>query len=241
MTHRFRVTLASLVLFTLQGACASLSTLESARTVKHQTFSVETVVLGQGYTQPATTAASNEADENEEQSDQASRPRIQPISVALVGRDSSEDIKNGQVEFSLSSAGNLTFGFKYQFIDLGPLAASAGFKLGTDLISFIDFLTDEEDESDDDEFDLWKKQVQVALPLIISIHPLPGFDLYASGRAQWLGSAAGYHKLLVGTAGACFGKTLGFCAEAGRFYSSNTEFDGYYGAFSVKFESEPSE
>ena len=238
MTPRFTISLLTLAIFCLQGACASMSTLESARTVKRGTFSVETVVLNESYTQPQTTP---EATDEEMQADRASSPRIQPISVSLVGRDSSEEIENGQVEFSISSAGNLMFGFKYQFIDLGPFAASAGFKLGTDVISFIDFLTDDEGESDDDEFDLWKKQVQVALPLIISIHPLPGFDLYASGRAQWLGSAAGYHKLLVGTAGACFGKTLGFCAEAGRFYSSNTEFDGYYGAFSVKFESEPSE
>ena len=238
MPARLNFALLTLAIFCLQGACASMSTLESARTVKGETFSVETVVLNKSYTQPQATP---EATDEEMQADQAASPRIQPISVSLVGRDSSEEIENGQVEFSISSAGNLMFGFKYQFIDLGPFAASAGFKLGTDIISFIDFLTDDEGESDDDEFDVWKKQVQVALPLIVSIHPLPGVDIYTSGRAQWLGSEAGYHQLLVGTAGACIGKTFGVCAEAGRFYSGNTEFDGYFGAFSVRFQPESTE
>ena len=54
---------------------------------------------------------------------------------------------------------------------LGPFAASVGFKIGSDVISLIDFFTDDPDEGDDDENDVWKKQVQFAMPVIASLHP----------------------------------------------------------------------
>ena len=234
MTHRFRVTLASLALFTLQGACASLSTLESARVNEKSTLAIETVVLDKSYAERQTQEVDPEAEQPRYTN---SEPRIEPLSIAIVGRSPGEDgQKRSQVEYSISSAGNVMVGFKYQFLDFGPLAASAGLKLGTDIISFLDFLTDEDDESDHDENDIWKKRIQVVLPLIVSVHPMEGFDVYLSGRAQWLGAEAGYHKLLVGTAGTCIGTRFGVCAEAGRYYSGNTDFDGYFGAFSFRME-----
>ena len=228
-----------LALFLSQGACASISTLESARVVDDDTFAVETVILDRGYAEARKAErVTQESIESETDAPHPfideSTPRIEPLSIALVARMGNKEELPIQTALSVSSAGTVMFGAKYQLIDAGPLAASAGFKIGSDVISLIDFFTDDPDEGDDDENDVWKKQVQFAIPLIVSLHPFDGLDIYSAGRIQWLGTTGGYHKLLVGAAGACIGTRFGICAEIGQFVSIGTGFDGYYGGFSLK-------
>ena len=236
--------LSMLALFLSQGACASISTLESARVVEGASFAVETVILDQGYAEAK--EAERVAQEGITLEEDGSRPfidestpRIEPVSVALVVRGGKPGKIPMQTELAISSAGTLMFGVKSQLVDVGPFAASIGFKMGTDLISFLDILTDDPDEDDDDPDDVWKKRVQFAMPVIASLHPFEGLDLYAAARVQWLGTAQGYHKLVVGTAGTCVGTDYSVCVEAGKYASIGTDFDGYYGGFSLKLSGFP--
>ena len=77
------------------------------------------------------------------------------------------------------------------------------------------------------------------MPVIASLHPFEGLDIYSAARVQWLGTAQGYHKLVVGTAGTCVGTDYSVCVEAGKYASIGTDFDGYYGGFSLKLSGFP--
>ena len=233
--------LSMLAFFLSQGACASISTLE-ARVVEGASFAVETVILDQGYAEAKEAERVAQEDTLEEDGSgllSMIHTRIEPVSVALVVRGGKPGEIPMQTELAISSAGTLIFGVKSQLVDVGPFAASVGFKMGTDFISFLDILTDGPDEGDDDPDDVWKKRVQFAMPVIASLHPFEGLDLYAAARVQWLGTAQGYHKLVVGTAGTCVGTDYSVCVEAGKYASIGTDFDGYYGGFSLKLSGFP--
>ncbi len=211
-------------------ACSAMTTLESARVVERPTVSVEASFMDGGYSEPT------------DEIDAEPTRRILPYNSAIMRREPSDDKETPtQFEFGITSSGLVMAGGKFQWLDLGPLAGSIGFKIGTDIITFVDIIANDDDDTLTRQ-DSLKSLFQFGIPAIFSIHPFDGLELYAAGRFQFFSTGEYVHAMTLATAGTCIGTQFGVCGEVTRFESVNTDFDGYMGAVSLKvsFDSDAS-